>query len=187
MAKPGDEIQGANGDKLIFHQTASSTKGALLEMEVTYQPNSEPPPAHYHPNQEEHFKVMSGAMTTWINGKEQVYKPGEKYTVPVGAPHAMYNSSEEEGRIVWQVRPALNTETLFETLWGLSASDRTGSDGVPNLLQIAVLFREYNREFRLLKPPYFIQRILFSILAPIGRVAGYKTRYAEFSGPEEED
>ena len=187
MANPGDEIEGANDEKLIFHQTAGSTGGALLEMEVTYEPNSERPPAHYHPGQEEHFRVLGGAMSTWIDGQERVYGPGEKFTVPAGTPHAMHNSSDEEGRIIWQVRPALNTESFFETMWGLAAGGRTDSDGVPNLLQIAVLFRAYNREFRLLKPPYLVQQILFGILAPIGKMAGYKSSYPEFSGTMEQE
>ena len=183
MANPGDELQGAHDEKLIFHQTAGSTGGALLEMEVTYRPNSERPPAHYHPGQEEHFRVLSGAMSTWIDGKEHIYKPGETFTVPVGTPHAMHNDSDEEGRIRWEVRPALNTETFFETMWGLAEYGRTDSDGVPNILQIAVLFREYNREFRLLKPSYTVQKILFGFLAPIGKLAGYKSSYPEFSAP----
>ena len=187
MANPGDELQGADGEILIFHQTAESTGGALLEMEVTYRPNSERPPAHYHPGQEEHFRVISGAMSTWIDGEERIYNPGQTFTVPVGTPHAMHNDSDEEGRIVWEVRPSLNTETFFETLWGLAENGRTDSDGVPSLLQIAVLFRAYNREFRLLKPSYPLQRILFGILAPIGKLAGYKSSYPEFSESTEPD
>ena len=187
MANPGDKLQGAHDEKLIFHQTAASTGGALLEMEVTYRPNSERPPAHYHPGQEEHFKVLGGAMSTWIDGEERVYLPGQAFTVPAGTPHAMHNDSKAEGRIVWEVRPALNTEAFFETMWGLAEHGMTNSDGVPSLLQIAVLFRAYNREFRLLKPSYLVQRILFGFLAPIGKLKGYKSSYPEFSSSTEQD
>ncbi len=178
MAKPGDVIQGLDGEKLVFHQTAASTEGALLEVEVTYKPDSARPPAHYHPSQEEHFEVLNGAISTVINGVERVYQPGEEFTIPPNTPHAMHNSSAEEGRVLWQVRPALDTESLFETLWSLTSNGKTGSDGVPNLLQIAVLFQAHNREIRLVTPPYPIQRLLFGILAPIGRLAGYQSHYA---------
>jgi quercetin dioxygenase-like cupin family protein len=182
VANPGDEIQSKDGEKLIFHQTAAATGGALLEMEVTYVPNSSRPPAHYHPGQEEHFRVVSGAMSTWIDGEERVYHPGETFTVPPGTPHAMHNDSDEEGRVVWEVRPALNTETFLKTMWGLAEHGLTDRNGMPSLLQIAVLFRAYNREFRLLKPSYPIQRILFGILAILGRLRGYKSTYPGVSG-----
>lgn len=45
----------------------------------------------------------------------------------------------------------METETLFETLWGLGIDGKTKDNGVQNLPQIAVIFREYEREFRLFK------------------------------------
>jgi len=30
-----------------------------------------------------------------------------------------------------------------------------------------------------------VQRVLFGLLAPIGKLLGYKARYPEYSGPEE--
>lgn len=80
----------------------------------------------------------------------------------------------------------MKTETFFKTLWGLAIDGKTNNNGVPNLLQIAVLFREYDREFRLSKPPYPLQKILFSILAPLGRLSGYRAKYDEYSEPRTE-
>ncbi len=33
--------------------------------------------------------------------------------------------------------------------------------------------------------PLFVQRVLLGLLAPIGKLLGYKARYPEYSGPEE--
>ena len=148
--------------------------------------NSPRPPAHYHPSQEEHFEFLNGTIHAEIGGKTRSYEAGDSFTVPIGTHHWMHNNSSEPGKVKWQVSPALKTETLFETLWGLAINGKTNNNGVPNLLQIAVLFREYDREFRLSKPPYPLQKILFSILAPLGRLSGYRAKYDEYSEPETE-
>jgi len=34
----------------------------LLELEAVYDPGGSPPPAHYHPSQDERFEVLAGAV-----------------------------------------------------------------------------------------------------------------------------
>ena len=145
--------------------------------------NSPRPPAHYHPSQEEHFEFLNGTLHTEIGGQRRTYEAGDRFTVPIGTHHWMHNTSSEFGKVIWQVRPAMKTETFFKTLWGLAIDGKTNNNGVPNILQIAVLFREYDREFRLSKPPYPLQKILFYILAPLGRLSGYRAKYDEYSEP----
>ena len=40
-----------------------------------------------------------------------------------------------------ELRPALDTETFFETFFGLGRDGKTNARGIPGLLQIAVAFR----------------------------------------------
>src|SRR5215470_5495475 len=52
-----------NGNiQLRFCKTSRDTNGELLEMEAIYRPTSSPPPAHFHPKQEETFTVVSGSL-----------------------------------------------------------------------------------------------------------------------------
>lgn len=166
---------------LVIRKTAAETDGELLEMEATYPPNSSQPPYHYHPIQSEQFEVLSGRFRVKIGETEKTYEVGDKFTVPMNIPHWMHNISDFEGRLNWQVRPALKTQEFLETMWGLSADGKTNSEGVPNLLQLAVILNEYTDEFRASSPPYIIQRILFAVLAPIGRLFGYRPKYARYS------
>jgi quercetin dioxygenase-like cupin family protein len=177
MAKAGEVLVNPNGDRLVFRKTASDTEGELLEVEMTYRPDSTKPPEHYHPHQEEHFEVQAGAILTAINGVEKTYLPGEEFTVPAGVPHWMRNTSEDEGRVIWQTRPAMRTEVFFETIWGLAADGKSS----PSLLQMAVLGQDYADQFRLTSPPYGLQRLLFFILAPVGRLLGYRAEYQRYS------
>ncbi len=171
-----------NGERLTFLKTGLETNGELLEMEAVYNPNSVRPPLHYHPKQEEQFEVLAGAFRVRIGDTEQTYQVGDIFTVPRGTPHWMYNLSETEGRLRWQIRPALKSQDFFATMWGLAADGETGPDGLPNLWQLAVILRAYRNEFRASKPPYFIQWLLFGLLAPIARRKGYRARYERGEG-----
>ncbi len=177
MAEPGDELIDSEGGKIIFKETAASTNGELLEMEAHYPAKSELPPEHYHPYQEERFQILNGTIRAIIDGQENLYQHGQEFTIPPGTPHAMHNVSSEEGRVIWQTRPAMKTEFFHETIRKLSQDGHLSTHERPSMLQLAVIFREYKDEFRLKKPPYLVQSILFGILAPFGRLRGYKSRY----------
>ena len=90
------------------------------------------------------------------------------------APHSMHAAADGPTRFVWQVRPALATAAMFEKVWQLAAEGKTNDRGAPNLLQGAVLMQAYAREFRLVRPPWWLQVPIFALLAPIGRALGYR-------------
>lgn len=183
MAKAGERIDHPYAESLIFKTTSSDSGGQLLEMEGIFHTRSVRPPDHYHPHQEERFEVLKGAVWTRIDGKERVYQAGESFVVPPGTRHAMTNTStEDEARILWRITPALKTEVFFETLFGLARDGKTNKHGVPNLLQAALLMQDYRDEIRLSNPPEFVQVPLFTLLAPMARLLGHRSRYAKYSG-----
>lgn len=184
MAIEPREIQRKVGSRLIICQSSADTNGELLEMEAVYPPHSPRPAYHYHPYQEEQFRVLKGRFSTKIGDVEHSFAAGETFTVPANTPHWMHNVSHEEGRLLWQIRPALQSQAFLETMWGLAEDGQTNASGVPNLLQLAVILRAYSDEFRASSPPYPVQRVLFGILAPIGKLLGYRASYEKYSGRE---
>jgi quercetin dioxygenase-like cupin family protein len=182
MAKAGDILCSPNfGETIQFVKTAADTQGELLEMEATYEPNQswEQGVEHYHPEQDETFEVMEGMISIKVGGRESTYVTGEKFDVPRGVIHLMRNLSSEPARVRWQVRPALNTETFFETVWGLSADGKLREGTLSYILQFAILARAYDRVFRVTSPSRTVQKVLFPVLAIIGRLCGYKKNYTQ--------
>src|SRR5215216_7625962 len=165
MARVGEVLENpVSGQRIIFRKTADDTGGELLEVESVYtKPTPSRPPAHYHPHQEERFEVLSGRLNVLVEGEQRSYGEGEDFVVPPGVSHEMW-TDEAGTRVNWQTRPAMKTEAFFETVWGLARAGKTNEKGVPNLLQVAVLFREYEDEYRLSKPPWPVQRALFAVL-----------------------
>ncbi len=174
MAHPGDVLEHPRGDRLEFAVTAGTSGGELLEMHVTYPPRTEAPALHLHPEQQETFTVVQGALRTVIGGVERRYPAGTTFEVPAGTPHTMHADADEPTRFVWNVRPALRTEDFFEKVWDLARADGSAAPKSPNLLQGALLMRTYAREFRLVRPPRWLQVPLFAVLAPLARRLGYR-------------
>jgi quercetin dioxygenase-like cupin family protein len=161
------------GQRIIFRRTSVDTHGELLEVEAVYtKPTPSRPPVHYHPHQEEIFRVLSRELHAEIAGRPRTLREGETLVIPEGTRHEMW--AEEAGvRVNWQTRPALRTEAFFETVFGLALQGKTDEKGVPNLLQAAVIAEEYADVFRLASPPWPVQKLLLAVLAPLGRLLGY--------------
>lgn len=186
MAKLYDVIENpVSGQRLIFRKTAQDTGGEMLEVESIYtKPSPSRPPVHYHPRQEERFEVLSGELHTLISGEERTFTEGEILVIPPRIPHSMW-AQEGGTRVNWRTCPALKTKAFFETVWGLAKDGKVDDEGVPNLLRVALIAREYEEEYRLVNPPRAVQRVLFGALATVGRLLGYPARYPyPYGSPE---
>lgn len=168
------------GQQISFLQTADDTGGELLEMESLFQPSSIEPVPHYHPYQEEYFTVLEGEISVRINGQLQVLKKGDKLHLKKKQVHSMWNHSENIARVNWKVMPALDTEYFFENGIGIANEKKTNGQGMPGLLQIVLLANKFSNVYRVAKPRYTIQKILFTALTPFSYLAGYRSCYKEF-------
>lgn len=169
-----------SGQAIRFLQTGRDTGGQLLEMESIYTSHSKEPVAHYHPRQEEEFTVEEGSISVRINGDVRILEKGEKLIIPANTVHSMWNHSGQTSRVNWKVRPALDTEYLLETGMGLAEDGKVNADGLPSILQTALLMQRYKQVYRLAKIPFIIQRIVFGILSPFARLSGYKAVYKKY-------
>lgn len=181
MAYPGKIMFNTKtGIETKFIHTGNDTNGQLLEMEATYPGRSKEPPPHYHPFQEEHFTILSGEMTVRMDGELRILQQGDTLHIPKNKVHSMWNHTKQKTVVNWQVRPALDTEYFFETATGLANDGKTNAHGRPGLLQSAALMNRFSRVFRLAKPAYAIQRLLFSVLGIAAWIKGYKGIYPAY-------
>jgi quercetin dioxygenase-like cupin family protein len=181
MAYSGKVISNAQtGQSIKFIQTGKETNGQLLEMESNFKAHSIEPVQHYHPYQEEDFIILSGEVSVRINGEVKILKQGNPLHIPFNVPHSMWNNSDADAIVNWKVRPAFDTEYLLETGTGLANDGKVNDKGMPNILQVALMGKRFSKVYRLTKPPYVIQRILFSVLTPIAYVMGFKPMYKKY-------
>jgi quercetin dioxygenase-like cupin family protein len=185
MAYQGQSVENpVTGQSLYFLSTARQTNGRELVLESSYHgPGPEPRP-HYHPQQEELFEVLQGALQVRLNGQLRTLHRGEKLRIAPGQVHSMWN--EQPGRTIvrWTTRPALRTEELLETTFTLAQAGLVTAEGAPGLLQSALLLGEFDQEFRLARPPRLVQRLVFGLLRPVARFIGLRASYGAQSEPQ---
>jgi quercetin dioxygenase-like cupin family protein len=175
LARVGDVLENpVTGERIVFRKTAADTAGELLQIDVFFRPGGFVAAPHVHPRQEERFEVRSGRPWFRVAGVEGRASPGDVIVVPSGTPHTWRNDTDEETHVLVEFRPALRTELFFETLIGLARAGKLNRRGWPNPLRAAVLAQEYRDEVVGAWPPLLVQRLVCALLAPVGRLLGYR-------------
>jgi hypothetical protein len=70
---------------------------------------------------------------------------------------------------------------MIETLFGLARLGYTDAKGMPHLLQLALVAREFSDVIVFRSPPLAAQRALFGVLTPIAYWRGYRATYPQLS------
>ena len=178
MIRSGDTIHNpVTGERITFHQTSADTNGEAVVIECTVQPDGFVAAAHVHPSQTERFSVIDGRLGMKVGRKKLLLERGDVAVVEPGTPHKFWNMGDEEVRFVCEVRPALQFESLLETMFALAEDGKTNKKGMPNLLRLAVIARAHFDTVRLPQPPAWLQRAGLALGAPLGRLLGYRETY----------
>jgi len=182
VARSGDVLEHpVTRERFVWRKVARDTRGELLQADLYVAPGGFAAAEHVHPQQEERFEVLAGMLTLRLDGQEKTLRVGEVAVVTPARPHVWWNRGDEELHVLIEFRPALRTEMFFETLFGLAKDVKTNRRGLPNLVRLSVLMREYSDEIRPARIPYVIQAALLGSLAAIGRSVGYRGWYPSYS------
>jgi quercetin dioxygenase-like cupin family protein len=178
MIHTGDTIENTiTGERITFLATAADTDGEAVVIETIVQRDGFVAAAHVHPSQSERFAVAVGQLGLRVGQTKTTLAPGEVATVAAGTPHRFWNAGEEPVRFVCEVRPALQFESLLETMFALAADGKTSRKGLPNPLRLAVIAKAHFDTVRLPFPPAWLQKAGLAMAAPVGRLFGYRPTY----------
>jgi quercetin dioxygenase-like cupin family protein len=108
--------------RMEFVVTSAESDGELHQMRVTYQPHSDPPPAHIHPAQDETFEILGGEVEFTLDGVVSVHAAPETVEVPRGTVHELRNASAQPATVLWSTRPALRTGEFFMAMHDAAAA-----------------------------------------------------------------
>jgi mannose-6-phosphate isomerase-like protein (cupin superfamily) len=162
------------GERLQIVQTGQETNGQMLSMDTVREPFKDPDfrlrreDGHVHPLQEERFEIIAGSARFLIGDREVVLRAGQTAVVPPNTVHHWMALDGEPVRVKAEYRPALETGELFHRVYG--PLER----GEINLLHAMVIQTEYEGAVWPASPSPLIWKIMAKILAPIGRLLGYK-------------
>ncbi len=183
MIRTGDTIHNpVTGERITFLATSADTDGEAVVIEVVVQPDGFVAAGHVHPAQSERFAVAEGTLGLKVAGRKLELGPGDVALVEAGSAHRFWNAGEDAVRFVCEIRPALQFESLLETMFALAADGKTNRKGMPNPFRLAVIARGHFDTVRLPFPPAWMQRAGLALGAPLGRLLGYEPTYAGGEG-----
>jgi quercetin dioxygenase-like cupin family protein len=136
---------------------------------------------HLHPALVERFTALEGELTVKRDARTSILREGETAVVEPGVWHDWWNASDRDARVRVEVTPGERFAHMIETMFGLARLGHTNAKGIPPLLQLALIAREFSDVIVFRSPPPAVQRALFGALAPIARWRGYRATYPQLS------
>lgn len=169
------------GHRITFLQTAAQTNGQLLQiLYAVEEPEAKPAiPLHMHLRCAERFEVVAGKLGVILDGERRWLGVGEQVHISPRTAHTFWNAGEGELRFITDVHPPGQLQTYWETVFGLAEDGKVGKNGLPNLLQLAVLAPladSYDP-----RVPLPVTKLMIGVLGGIGRLLGYKASYPQYS------
>jgi mannose-6-phosphate isomerase-like protein (cupin superfamily) len=136
---------------------------------------------HRHPQLVEQFTVLAGELTVKRDGQTSVLHQGQTAVIQPGVWHDWWNASDRDARVRVEVTPGERFVHMIETFFGLARLGHTDGQGMPHLLQLALIAKEFSDILEFRSPPPAVQRALFGALGPIARWRGYRATYPQLS------
>lgn len=174
MAATGDILTMPDGTSFKIIESAADSGGERIEFEIAISPGAPGPPKHFHPRQEERWRIVEGELAVFVDGDWRTLAEGETLSIPPKTVHTLRNRSDALVRFRDVHQPALDFQEYIEDLHRLATAGKISTRMTPStLLHGATLLRAH-RTTQLSASP--VQRAAETGLALIGRVVGVRIR-----------
>jgi len=169
----GDTLTMPDGTSFMILESATDSGGARIEFEITMAPGAIGPPKHFHPRQEESWRVLEGELSVFVDGAWRTLGEGESLSIAPDTVHTLRNRSSGPVRFRDVHEPALDFQDYIESLHRLAAAGRLTSRMTPStVIHGAMVLREH-RTTQLSASR--AQRLAETALSAVGRALGYRT------------
>jgi quercetin dioxygenase-like cupin family protein len=179
-------VNPVTGERMTFLETAAETNGDRVVIELRADPGGSVAAAHVHPSQWETFEVVAGTLGAKVAGRKAEVGAGQTLGVAPGQAHTWWNAGDDELVFRCAISPALQFESLIETMFALAVDGKTNGKGMPNPFRLAVIAKAHFDTVRLPVVPAWTQRAALAMGSPFGKAMGYGATYATEPSPLEQ-
>lgn len=169
-------VNPAQQERFTFLTTGAETDGEVLRAELVIEPGGAVDMPHVHPHQEERWDVRAGRGRFRLGRDEILAGPGDAVVAEPGVPHGFANATSEELSMILEIRPALRTDLLFETIAHLARRGAFNSRGRLGPLWGMAVGREFRDEVALPHLPRVLQRAALASASPLLRLTRHDRR-----------
>lgn len=168
------------GERAVVLTDPTEHPDRVLVSELFVRPGGRVALKHLHPGITERFHVIRGRVGFLIGEEEHELGPGEAAEVPPNTLHDWWQLGEKTAEVVVEVAPGERFVEMVGTFFGLARDGKSDRKGVPKPLQLAVSATAYSDVMVVATPPPWLQKIVFGVLAPIGRMRGLQPSYERY-------
>ncbi|KAF3095459.1 hypothetical protein TWF569_011640 [Orbilia oligospora] len=176
------------GRCFLFHTVINVNHHRVKALEKS----GKKPPKHFHPNQYEYFKVISGQLTVEINDVEHILTPEDgEVTLEPGPHHRLWGTpGQKDDKVVFLISASTNArsyqldQAFFENWYGYQ-EDMMMRGTAPDLIQVCCMFEAGDSY---LSPPWWVPfRHFFGYWLTvilgyyIGSLLGYQPFFPEWT------
>ncbi|MCU0478047.1 MAG: cupin domain-containing protein [Chloroflexi bacterium] len=180
--RAGDELWNpVTRERAVILETPLDNPVGRARAEMTALVGSRVLGEHLHPGLVERFTVLEGQLTVRLDEKTWKLREGETAEVRAGQWHDWWNAEDHDARVIVEVEPGARFAHMLETLFGLAEMGHVDAKGMPNLLQMALVGREFSDTVQFRSPPPVMQKVLFAAIAPLAHALGYRATYPQLS------
>ena len=174
-----------SGERIEVLEVDAGPEQPRLAGRLTVAPGGIGPPRHVHPDQHEDFAVEEGRLTVHLGHDTRELTAGDSLTVPPGTAHGFENRTDAPTVFTGAIHPPGRLLHALSTLFGLAHDGRTRDDGTPRSFLQAMVFAQAMRDvMHLASPPRPVQEVLWTLVAPIGRMLGHRPVYDRYLRPD---
>ena len=163
-------INSAGNYSATFLKTANETDHVYELIQVEVEPGGGNDP-HYHKEFEEHFTVLQGTLTVYIEGVPHMLMRGDSATAPKATMHNFRNETDSMVVMTVKTTPACGLEKTLRVAYGLGNTGQFGDNGFTKNPWHMCLLLGYSGSY-LQGMPSFIQEPLVNSLARIAKWKG---------------
>lgn len=168
------------GERVVVLTDPDEQPEGVLVAHLYVRPGGRVALAHTHPTITERFHVIAGEVGFLLGEEERVLGPGEEAEVLPGTLHDWWQLGEAEAQVVVEVDPGKRFTEMVGTMFGLARDGKADKKGAPRPLQLAVSASEYADVIVVASPPPWAQKLIFAVLAPLGRARGLQPKYDQY-------
>jgi quercetin dioxygenase-like cupin family protein len=129
VVQPGESESLLVGARTALVGPQALSGGSYNVMDQELQPRLLVP-AHVHAVEDQAVFVISGTLTVWVDGAEQAVHAGGYAFRPAGRPHALWNATDENVRMLEITSPAERFEEYMRRMSDLNAGGESGPQAI---------------------------------------------------------
>lgn len=156
--KPDIDQMEALGTQIQWKDIYNAEAGTVLLAAET-----DGPPIHYHPKQEEEFYIRQGELMVFKKNKWIKLQAGDSITIPAKTPHSYKNTSKKEVLFDFCITPKVRFRKMLEEMDVYVQQQKIRGTDFKSILYLCRVMHNYPDVTQSVKPPQFVVKVMAGI------------------------